>query len=393
MKIQNILENILGRDLDILLEAYFNPENPKHASKYDWVSDPEHEGIIFPKNYSKDVGNVIYIDQSKLDIPFECNFDSVNPQIQKFASQNPDHLAFVLGIPLASQGLPWDEFQQVYPAYMALIALTDGNPPYVTKMLSSDNKELDVTKFLYRGKNNLIDLWKHRAIYHEHIYGKGIIDDPFQLYMYLSKNVTGLGTAKAGFGAQLLKGVYGCMDSINTRIYGVPAKLVDIRAKDGGMGIKSIFGGSNRGVGVGNRPYEKPQAEFNVTKGQLETAERYIKFLNTIGKRIFSLAQNSTKDVAIASKIWDHWTIVTGIKAFYRSNSDVAIVYKLKDGTERILKPYGTRSATLDRQKEVQSKHDEEENPFDASGTSRSHLDVAIDSARLRKTGVKDRFS
>ena len=313
------------------------------------------------------LGQPILINQSDLDKKFDRSFCEINPKINEFASQSPDNLFFVIFLAMASKGISWPEFRDMMPVLAKFIQQSDGTVEKIESLYDLKGNKRNVAGW-FRTSHALSHgnlLWKKRIDLYEKIYNQGYIENTLKLYIYLS-NIVGLSTVKAAFVVQLLSGRLGCIDNINTDIYGIPIEIANVDQK-AGIGFTSIAKATVKGVKT-----EEPTA-----KGFF-VAKKYIEFLNAIA------ASTNSKD--ISQSLWDHWVQLSAAKAYYQGSGHIQL--KLIDGQNVIMPVYKNKKSTQDYQKELKSKSGQG-NPYGASDISSDHYTLPKIASELKNIKVE----
>ncbi len=160
---------------------------------------------------------------------FKSHFCEHNPAVNKFAMSGPDEFASTLIFAIASQQRDWAVIYGLYP--LIIDYLKGGGDP-----TSFKGDEFPGIGYAFQGKGKYIKpIWENRNSIFAHC--KAIYDDELALYKYIVQT-PGLGPVKAGFAMQLIRGVWGCLDSINQRFYGNEIKLPtgsDVKTKERGV--------------------------------------------------------------------------------------------------------------------------------------------------------------
>lgn len=199
-----------------------------------------------------------------------------NSEINKFAQESPESLACTFIFVLTTIRTNW---AQVYYSFPKIIAV-------LTKHSNIEQlfNEYSVEKKIY---NSIIFGFKIPAINHLWQNRKSIfskiksilaledgIDRDYVLYNYIIKNLGGFSTAKAAFAVQLITGKYGCIDSVNAKMYS--AFLDD---------------------------------KYELDKGNVEDKMRkYLAFLDALKKSTFNLD---------SAKLWNNWCDIVGHRMYY----------------------------------------------------------------------------
>jgi hypothetical protein len=350
LKLEFLYENLFNfkelKSINILNEAKF--DELTHKNNFN-VKEIEGIKVALPKKQL--FGEPILINQNDLDKKFDRSFCEINPQINSFASENPDNLFFVIFLAMSSKGISWPDFRDMMPVLAKFIKQTDGNVEKINYLYDLTGQKRNVAAW-FRTSHALTDgnfLWKKRKELYEKIYNKGYIEDVLKLYIYLS-NIRGLSTVKAAFVVQLLTGKLGCIDNINTDIYGVPVEIADVGAKD-----------DIRFQTISKATVNKKKTEEASAKGYF-VAKKYIEFLQAIQKSINSLD--------ISRSLWDHWVQLSAAKAFYQGSGYIEL--KKIDGETVAMPVYKNKKSTEEYSKQLKMKSSEE-NPYGAGDISADH--------------------
>jgi len=334
--------------------------------------------VIFPvksgvsEDDIDDSDKTIIINQDDLDM--HCSFEKDNEAIREFASQNADQMFFILGIAIATQGIPWHEFQQVYPVYVAYIKESNGDLTNISNIIGLDGKKHKAGKYFYKGMGlRMLNLWEKRNLIYEDIYEDGLINDPFELFVYLVRNVNGFSAVKAGFAVQLLTGHMGCIDNINTDVYGIPVSIGTISSGNPNfMGTVAFDAKSKRAK------TNKEINSSNLTKGGRKVIEEYIKFLKVIAK-----LNDRNGPMAESGMLWDDWVSLASIKALY-SQTHKQIALKTRDGRTILMPTYKNTKDLRDSgwADELRS-HMSDDDPYAGSKISRQHYTIPRDAVDI----------
>lgn len=346
--------------------------NEKKFSELEHGDDfvvKEISGIKVAVPKKRTLGEPILINQNDLDRDFDMSFCEVNPMINKFASENPDNLFFVIFLAMASKGISWPDFRDMMPVLAKFIKQTDGEVDRISYIYDLKNRKRGVAGW-FRTSHALKDgnsLWKSRHKLYDKIYNQGYIDDTLKLYIYLS-NISGLSTVKAAFVVQLLTGRMGCIDNINTDIYGIPVEIADVQ--NGDIRFQNISKATVDGV-----KSEEP------TKKGLFVAEKYIEFLNAIK------AINKSSDVS--KMLWDHWVQLSAAKAFFQGQGYIQL--KTINGETVVMPAYKDKEKARSYRDELRASASET-NPYGASKISADHYLLPKTASELKDVKVENLF-
>lgn len=299
----------------ILIEAY----EPKVASE----KNPDHiitniagVDVIIPKKKgtSFDEESTIIINQADL-MNAKSSFCDYNPLINKFASENPENLFFVLSLVVGTVGSSWADFRNLFPVYVAYVKETDGEDVPIDYIIGLDGKKHPVKKWFYKGSSGYIKkVWRNRNFLYDNIYNKGLIDDEFELYKFIVRHFGGASTVKAAFSVQLLSGKLGCIDNINADIYGMPLTITN----NSGKQIQS----------PGFKTINKTKSDILTPKGE-QILTDYINFIKSIGE-----VTNSE----YSKRLWDDWVQLAAAKTVFTGNKQIK--FNMVDGRTIIMPTY-----------------------------------------------------
>jgi hypothetical protein len=360
-KFSTLMES-LGSTVDELEEfrlvvENFDPDKAKGSyelTKIDGVS------VMIPSKIKgeQNEDNTIIINQSDI-IDTPSSFCKHNPEINKFAMSSPDNMFFVLGLVAGTVGSSWVDFRNLYPVYAAYIKETNGKPLRIDNLVGIDGKKRSIKQWMFRGASkNLIALWEQREELYKQIFETGLYKDSYELYKYIVYAVRGMSTVKAGFAVQLLTGKLGCIDNINTDVYGVPIIL----SKPDGSSFKSASFSKKDG--------EKTD---NLTASGKKIIGGYIDFLKAIEK--------STKS-EVSQRLWDDWVQLAAAKAVF-SASHKYIQYNLVDGRVIVMPTYKRQNAVVEYGEYLKNLQKDGIDPYGGYDISKEHLDLPVKSGEI----------
>jgi hypothetical protein len=355
----------MKKGIKILSEAKF--DELKHQDDFV-VKEIDGVKVALPKKQT--LGEPIVINQKDLDQNFDMSFCEINPKINKFASENPDNLFFVIFLAMSSKGISWPDFRDMMPILAKFIKQTDGNVPKINHLYDLKGTKRNVAGW-FRTSHALTDgniLWKQREVLYDKIYNQGYIDDTLKLYIYLS-NIRGLSTVKAAFVVQLLTGKLGCIDNINTDIYGIPVEIANVSGKD--IGFQNISKAT-----VNKQKTEEPTA-----KGYF-VAKKYIEFLYAI--------QKTSKSGDVSRSLWDHWVQLSAAKAFYQGTGHIQL--KTINGETVAMPVYKDKKGTREYAQELRGKASEV-NPYGGGDISADHYRLPKIASELKDVRVENVFN
>jgi len=304
-----------NRKYKILVEA-FDPavaaeKNPDHI-----ITKVAGIDVIIPKKKgtSYDEESTIIINQSDL-MNAKSSFCDYNPLINKFASENPENLFFVLSLVVGTVGSSWANFRNLFPVYVAFVKETDGKDIPIDYIVGLDGKKHKVKAWFYKGASGFIKkVWHNRNFLYDNIYNKGLINDEFELYRFIVRYFAGAATVKAAFSVQLLTGKLGCIDNINADIYGMPLSITNTSGKQ----IES----------PGFKTIQKTKSEFLTPKGE-QILTDYINFVKAIGK----VAKSE-----YSQRLWDDWVQLAAAKTVFTGRKQIK--FNMVDGRVAIMPTY-----------------------------------------------------
>lgn len=218
------------------------------------------------------------------------NFCQYQPSIARFARQNPDNLAAMLIFVLASQGTTWHNLVDWLPMLMDHLKKTNRLYPYP--------ENTPWKAMVYRSGRAIDEVWQNRRSYFNRV---DKAKDDLDVFAALL-TVPGLSLPKAGFAAQLLVGKFGCLDSINQYLFGVPLDLMTVD-------------NDNQPSFVSMKSFMK---DGELTPEGRRKLELYVQFLDSI--------KFASTD-SISQQLWDTWCNIVAGKIWHaaipRGNLDV----------------------------------------------------------------------
>jgi len=309
-----------NRKYKIVLEAFdadvAAEKNPNHIRTN--IGGVE---VIIPmkKGTNKSEENTIIINQADL-MDAKSSFCDYNPEINKFASESPENMFFVLSLVVGTIGTSWPNFRNLFPVYAAYVKETDGADIPVEYIIGLNGVKQSVKDWFYRGAAKYIKkLWKDRNFLYDNIYNKGLISDEFELYKFLIKNFSGASTVKAAFSVQLLSGKLGCVDNINADIYGFPISITN----PSGEQIESPQ----------FKTEKKVKTDKLTPKGE-QIIRDYIDFVKAIG--VVTKSEYS-------KRLWDDWVQLAAAKAVFMGSQ---IQFNMVDGRVAVMPTYTNATNT-----------------------------------------------
>ena len=200
----------------------------------------------------------------------------------------------------------WYDVVEYFPPFMEW---------YLTRAKKQDYR-YDSSEEFTKIVNRFDSTWLEeldKNIYEIYDFVKEHQDDEVEVFKYLIKNVKGLALAKAGFVVQLILGKYGCIDSVNTKVY---KSLLDFELP-GGLSFPK-----------GNKEVKDA---LELTKGGKRDLGLYLKALHILG------GDNH------AQKLWDDWCEIIEKKllnATPTGEPQGEVFITLPNGNIEVIKPY-----------------------------------------------------
>jgi hypothetical protein len=238
-------------------------------------------GVVKPE-YKQDTANIVArVDQTlSTGVP---NFCLYQPQIQKFSFQSPENMAATLIFVIASQRQAWPNITRYFPMLMGHLRQQGKLKPYPD---SAEWKSI-----VYVGGDSINSIWQNRSKIYKDI---ASMNDPVEIYKYLL-TVGGMGLPKAGFATQLILGKFGCIDSINANLFGIPRALMAVGSETNKPGFRAMSAFKDKVTG-------------RLSGKGHEYAEMYLSFIET-------LKRNSSS--SIAQQLWDDWCDIVSRKIWH----------------------------------------------------------------------------
>jgi hypothetical protein len=179
------------------------------------------------------------VNMGKILKPNESGFCLHNPRINQYAQANSTQMFIVFAFVFFTIQKEWQNVVSVFPEFIEWLfeeAIPSGNYEYAHKpfakvggmygsskkdetvmQTTKDKKPLYSRLFKKEEARYLAKLWERKNEIYDYV--MSTIDNPGNVYRYIIKNISGLGVVKAAFCTQLMLGQFGCIDSINTKIY------------------------------------------------------------------------------------------------------------------------------------------------------------------------------
>lgn len=306
-----------------------------------------------------------------------------NPKINNFAKSNSTNMFIVFAFVFYTIQKSWPIVTQTFPHFLKWI---------FEEAIQKDNWDFSKQSFAqYAGASSLgsnkqyplqarylADFWKKKNEIYSNIMSLLKGDQAtaeYEVFKYILQNVTGLGVVKAAFVAQLIIGKYGCIDSVNTRVY---RDLIasDIKKRGKASGFKLVARKTRKGNIITDdegKPIMDP-----VTKNSILGLKGYIYFLQTL---------EDLYGDDISKVLWDDWCEIVDKKIAHSDSGD-EITLSLGNQSVKI-KPYRELSHFKDlisREKESLSRIDPEST---GKGVSLGHLDAITQSGDYRTPDIK----
>lgn len=173
----------------------------------------------------------VWSPEYKIQIPKkdkDSGFCEYNPQINKFAFESPDKMFIVVAFVMFTMQTSWYNVVEQFPEFIKWFfenalknkkIISNINPPGTGHMIMSPKKNVggpsDKLSYVFEAWTNRKKIYDKLGEYR---------NDPVEMYIWILENIKGLGMPKAGFLVQLITGRLGCVDSINSKIYGTEIK-------------------------------------------------------------------------------------------------------------------------------------------------------------------------
>jgi hypothetical protein len=191
------------------------------------------------------------VDIGKMRNPVDSGFCEHNPKVNQFAQANPTQMFIVLAFVFFTIQKEWVFVTNYFEDFVKWLfedAIPKDDWDWRNKSFSmlgakygtgkdekfgvTKNKKQEMTyqgnvitpeqaKFikLYKAEDAayIAKIWKNKDRIYDFIMSK--LDKPEEIYLYIINNISGLGPVKAAFSTQLILGKFGCIDSINQKVY------------------------------------------------------------------------------------------------------------------------------------------------------------------------------
>lgn len=280
------------------------------------------------------------IQAGKISSPSESGFCEHNPAVNKFAKANSTQMFIVLAFVFFTMQKQWvfvTNYFEDFVKWLFEIAIPKddwnwkgkdfsklpsmygggkGEEKRLKKELDKDGNEIikynnniitpEQLKFIKLYNNDdavyIAKLWKNKDRIYDFVMSN--LDKPEQIYFYFINEISGLAAVKAAFATQLILGKFGCIDSINQRVY------ADLISK--------------------NQDAFTPQG---TVKSSQKGSAKYLDFL----KQLEDLYQQD-----ISKTLWDDWCEIVEHKILYANDTgeNKQIQIQFKDGTNVNIDPY-----------------------------------------------------
>lgn len=295
--------------------------------------------------------STVIINQSDL-IDATSSFCQYNPQINQFAKESPDNLFYVLGLVVGTIGSSWVQFRNLYPVYAAYVKQTDGKQIPVEYIIGLDGKKVKVARWFMKGAPKYMQrIWAQREFLYKRIYEDDLISDEYELYKFIIKHIDGMATVKAAFAVQLLTGKLGCIDNINSDIYGAPVTITNATGQQiDAPAYKTVKG---------------EKTDELSPKGK-RIINDYIDFVKAIGK-----AANSP----YSQRLWDDWVQLAAAKSVF-ADSHKQIQFNLVDGRTAIMPTYSNDKNSAEYTEFLKNARKSGVDPFGGVEIGKDHFTV-----------------
>jgi tRNA nucleotidyltransferase/poly(A) polymerase len=173
----------------------------------------------------------VWSPEYKIQIPKkdkDSGFCEYNPKINKFSFESPDKMFIVVAFVMFTMQTSWYNVVEQFPEFIKWFfenalknkkIVSNINPPGTGHMIMSPKKSVggpsDKLSYVFEAWTNRKKIYDKLGEYR---------NDPVEMYIWILENIKGLGMPKAGFLVQLITGRLGCVDSINSKIYGTEIK-------------------------------------------------------------------------------------------------------------------------------------------------------------------------
>jgi hypothetical protein len=178
------------------------------------------------------------VNMGKILKPNQSGFCIHNPKINQFAQANSTQMFIVFAFVYFTIQKEWQNVIAVFPEFIEWIfeeAIPNDNFEYSHKPFakiggmygaSKTEDKMATTKEgkplysrLFSGSEAryVAKVWERKNEIYDFVMSNK--ENPGNIYMYIIQNIPGLGVVKAAFTTQLILGQFGCIDSINTKIY------------------------------------------------------------------------------------------------------------------------------------------------------------------------------
>lgn len=321
----------------------------------------------------------------KIRKPEESGFCEHNPEVRKFAQRNPVQMFIVLSFVFFTMQKEWYAVVNYFESFIKwlfekAIPKDDwsyANEPFTRfpNLLGAGKKEeikeikkktgdtqysvgkeiikpeeLKFVRLYGEGEARYIaKIWKNKERIYDYIMSN--LEYPEKIFIFLTEEIQGLGGVKAAFCTQLILGKFGCIDSINQRVYSnlIKTKYSNVFTPEGSV------------------------------KPSVKAKEGYLGFL----KDLEDMFQQD-----ISQTLWDDWCEIVDLKILNANESgeNKKVTINLKNGETVEISPYkikrGEKTDTSEGMKQMQREIESE--PVLGKKTSEQHMS-AITNPELKK--------
>jgi hypothetical protein len=323
-----------------------DPATGVDLDKRDYPEPPSHGPW---SRESKIVKSIKLANRSK-----SVNFEKYNRMINEFAMASPENMASVIIFVIATQRNAWQDVMADFPKLLWHIKKTDGNLGMASgsKYMLHDQafaKEMGILlgKNMSASAKAFDAIWSRR----NEIYNK-IRKAPDDVAVFETLlTIPMLQLVKAGFTAQLIIGKFGCIDSVNTYLYGVPT---DMQSK-GTLTFRPV----QFAVKDGSR-------SDSLTAKSREHLLNYIQFIDSLKRS----GQDST-----SQQLWDDWCDIVAHRLIHSREDGIDSIEV--DSGHRIVKiPTYMRRGNRERLANIREPLVKSEDPGAEIG--KQHHDLVI---------------
>jgi hypothetical protein len=332
------------------------------------------------------------IKAGKISSPNESGFCEHNPAVNKFAKANATQMFIVLAFVFFTMQKQWvfvTNYFEDFVKWLFEIAIPKddwnwkdkdfsklpsmygggkGEEERLKKEVDKEGNEIikynnniitpEQMKFIRLYKNDdavyIARLWKNKDKIYDFVMSN--LDKPEQIYFYFINEISGLAAVKAAFATQLILGKFGCIDSINQRVYAdLISKNTDAFTPEGS--VKSSQKGS----------------------------AKYLDFL----KQLEDLYQQD-----ISKTLWDDWCEIVEHKILHANDKgeNKQVQIQFTDGTSVNIDPYKIqRGEKVNTSPMIDRARSEIGNKPTGKIVSQQHKDAVMNPA-FRKYGISESY-